>query len=314
MVLVDQVTLNQLRIFQCVYRTRSMTKAATEMHLTQSGISQHIKILEEALNVQLFDRIRQKIVPTTAGRLLYEVATEKLDMLEIALQQISSQEIGLKGDVVIGMPAEFGMNVIVPLLAKFMKHNPLVTTKVKIDLADEMNQMILNGEIDFAFVDDFKMDARVDIAKVYDEHLELCFSPLYLKLDLTHGQFDRKFFEALDYVAYKEDLPIIQRWFSHHYGMRKMTLNTKAVVSDVIGVARFIVEGIGIGVLPRHNIRKLQARGELIQVFPTKGKPLLNAISFASLNGRSQSAASAQCKTWLVEQLKQLKTNLESQK
>ncbi|MCC6137911.1 MAG: LysR family transcriptional regulator, partial [Bdellovibrionaceae bacterium] len=58
--LLDQINMNYLRIFEAVYRTRSMTQAANELHLTQSGISQHIKSLEDTLDLQLFDRIKQK--------------------------------------------------------------------------------------------------------------------------------------------------------------------------------------------------------------------------------------------------------------
>jgi DNA-binding transcriptional LysR family regulator len=41
--IIDHINLNHLRIFQSVYKTQSMTTAAGELHLTQSGVSQHIK-------------------------------------------------------------------------------------------------------------------------------------------------------------------------------------------------------------------------------------------------------------------------------
>jgi len=65
MLLIDQLNLNHLRVFECVYRTGSMTAAAKELHLTQSGVSQHIKSLEDVLNFKLFDRIQQRLVPTS---------------------------------------------------------------------------------------------------------------------------------------------------------------------------------------------------------------------------------------------------------
>ena len=56
--LIDQLNLNQLRIFESVYRTQSMTQAAVELGLTQSGVSQHIRALEDVLGLSLFDRIK----------------------------------------------------------------------------------------------------------------------------------------------------------------------------------------------------------------------------------------------------------------
>ncbi len=76
--LLDQINLNQLRIFERVYRTGSMTRAAEELNLTQSGISQHIKALEDILKVRLFDRVKQKLLPTAEGKFLYEACTAQL--------------------------------------------------------------------------------------------------------------------------------------------------------------------------------------------------------------------------------------------
>lgn len=304
--LLDHISLNQLRIFECVFRTKSMTKAATELHLTQSGISQHMKALEETLQVQLFDRIKQKLVPTAAGRQLFDVCVQNLEQLEKELQKVSVQEDQLRGEVVIGVPAEFGINIIVPLISSFMRQHKEVIVRLRIDLADIMNQMLLKGDIDFAFVDDFKLSSRIATEPVYDEILEVCFSKSYFPAGLP-TRSDRKFFESLDYVAYKEDFPILQKWFQHHYKMRKLDLKLKAAVSDVLGVARFVTEGVGVGVLPRHNINKLKSAGEDIVVLPAPGKPLVNQISLAVLVGKTHSPAVEVCKNWLVEELKKIK-------
>lgn len=68
--IIDRINLNHLRVFECVYRTKSMTIAAEELHLTQSGVSQHIRSLEESLDIRLFDRIKHKLVPTGEARQL----------------------------------------------------------------------------------------------------------------------------------------------------------------------------------------------------------------------------------------------------
>ena len=52
--LIDKINLNLLRIFEKVYETKSMTRSAQELFMTQSGISQNIKHLEEILNLKLF--------------------------------------------------------------------------------------------------------------------------------------------------------------------------------------------------------------------------------------------------------------------
>ena len=301
---LDQINLNQLRIFEAVFRTQSMTKAARELHLTQSGISQHIKSLEEALGVDLFDRIRQRLVPTAAGRFLYEVCQAKLRDLEEALAEVSRQEGHLTGQVRIGVPAEFGINMVVPLVADYIKKHPQVDVRMSIDLADEMNKQILRGEVDLAIIDDFDLDERVETTPIFDEHLELCCSPRLIDPQLALGRKERKFFEDLDYVAYREDLPVIEKWFAHHYGFRRMKLKIRTTISDVLGVSRFISAGVGVGVLPRHNVEKLKQVGEPLVVFEPSSTPLINQLSMATLRDRSHSPLVQHFKKWISDKLR----------
>src|SRR4051812_5232545 len=112
--LIDHVNLNHLRVFECVYRTRSMTTASRELHLTQSGVSQHIKTFEDGLGVKLFDRIKQRLIPTSAAALLFKRCAEGLYGIEQALTEIKGGEKQLSGTVNIGMPIEFGNNIMMP--------------------------------------------------------------------------------------------------------------------------------------------------------------------------------------------------------
>src|SRR5579885_2662221 len=124
--IIDTLNLNHLRIFECVYRTRSMTAASKELHLTQSGVSQHIKSLEEVLGVRLFDRIKQKLIPTAAAAILFKRATDSLYGLEQTISELKGGEQQLSGEVSIGMPIEFGNGIVLPMLAKFAKQHPRV--------------------------------------------------------------------------------------------------------------------------------------------------------------------------------------------
>ena len=167
--LLDTINLNHIRVFECVYRTRSMTLAAQELHLTQSGVSQHVKTFEDSIGVKLFDRIKQRLVPTGAANGLYRSCSSGLMDLEHALSDLKGGEKKLVGPVRIGMPIEFGNNVILPLLARFGGKHPLVRFELIFDFASAMNEGLLDGTLDFAFIDSYAMDRRVTTEPVYDE-------------------------------------------------------------------------------------------------------------------------------------------------
>ena len=155
--LIDQINLNQLRVFESVYRTKSMTHAARELHLTQSGVSQHIKALEDVLALKLFDRIKQKLVPTPSAKELYKHTAKSFEDIETILNRLKKTDKELTGVVSLGVPIEFGNNIVIPLLFEFQKKHPKVKFKIRQGFPFEMNRLILDGELDFAFVDSFSM-------------------------------------------------------------------------------------------------------------------------------------------------------------
>ncbi len=300
--IIDNINLNYIRIFECVYRTQSMTLAAQELHLTQSGVSQHVKSLEEMLGVQLLDRIKQKLVPTSAGTTLYKQCSKSLTEIEQALWQIKGGDKELSGTVAIGMPIEFGNNVLMPLLSRFCRKNNRVKLKIKLDFASSMNEQLLKGELDFAFVDEYKMDGRITTEKVYDEILELCALESAVDPKVS-SKNPRKYFESLQYVEYQEEEPILRMWFAHHLDARNIALDVRATVMDVQGLARLILEGLGAGVLPGHLYQKLTKEGHRIHRFKGCGKPLKNAISAAYLRERTHSPAALAALNFLKSSL-----------
>jgi LysR family glycine cleavage system transcriptional activator len=70
--------LNALKAFEAVARSKSVTRAAEELHVTQGAVGQQVKALEAALGVKLFNRERQRLVSTEAGRNYLPVVTGRL--------------------------------------------------------------------------------------------------------------------------------------------------------------------------------------------------------------------------------------------
>jgi DNA-binding transcriptional LysR family regulator len=305
----NDLNLNHLRIFESVFRHGSMTEAAKELHLTQSGVSQHMNSLEETLGIRLFDRVKQRLIPTSAGQTVYESWTQNFKKIEEALWSIKGVQRELKGNVSFGVPVEFGNNMILPMLAQFGKKHPGVKFRIRLEFASTLNEMLLNGKLDFAFVDEFKMDSSIKVKKVFDEVLELCIAEDVLK-EKGAPRHTLKFYENLDYVEYEEGEPILKMWFKHHLDRdEKPKLNVKAYVMDAQSNARLILSGVGAGVLPGHLVSKLEKEGHSIFTFKGSGKPLKNTISLAYVEDRTQSPAASALLDWLVTALERNSRN-----
>ncbi len=298
--MIDQLNLNQLRVFAVVYRHRSMTRAAKELHLTQSGVSQHVMSLEASLGQKLFDRGFSEIVPTSAAQALYEGCAKGMGELEQALLKISNQKPS--GIVRLGCPPEFGYNILLPLMHAFQVHYESVVVRLTIGSASKMNQSLLNGELDFAFVDDHPMDLRVRTVPVYGETLELCMS------ETLHQKFGKPrhseaYYRKLPYVAYFEEEPVLRRWFGHHLGNRDIPLNVRAYLSDAESVSRMVLVGLGAGVLPHYFLETLIAQGHPLRRVRGSADALVNRISIAHMGARTLSVAAIEAMRFFKETL-----------
>lgn len=300
--LIDQINLNQLRVFESVFRTKSMTHAARELHLTQSGVSQHMKALEDVLELKLFDRIKQKLVPTPAARELYKHTAKSFEDIETILNRLKKTDKELTGTVSIGVPIEFGNNILIPLLTEFQKKHPKVRFKIRQGLASEMNRLLLNGDLDFAFVDSFSLDKGIKTESVYNEVLELCASK---KLGLPQkAQSDFAFFEKLVYVDYQEDQSVLSLWMRHHLQVKSAELDVRVYIMDAQAVSKLILNQAGLGVLPGHLAQKLIDQGEELQILKGSGKNLINVISLAYLEEKTLAHSAKEVLGFLRSQLK----------
>ena len=72
------MTLQQRRYFIAVAQNLSFSKAAQQHYVSQTAVSQQIKLLEEELETELFQRTRHSVALTSAGQVFYEYALRKM--------------------------------------------------------------------------------------------------------------------------------------------------------------------------------------------------------------------------------------------
>lgn len=108
--------LGALRAFEAAARLGGFTKAAAELHVTQTAISHQVRSLEEFYGQKLFDRQKREVVLNTAGSALAVVLTDVFDQLEQASHALLSvAAMPLR----ITVPPAFGSYWLAPRLSRF---------------------------------------------------------------------------------------------------------------------------------------------------------------------------------------------------
>lgn len=84
--------LSSLRAFEAVARHASFTKAARELHVTQSAVSHQIRGLEDYWGLRLFERSRRSVILTESGSVLAPVVRASLSQISDAVQSLREEE------------------------------------------------------------------------------------------------------------------------------------------------------------------------------------------------------------------------------
>ncbi len=148
---IQHVSLRQLRVFEAAASSRSFSKAAALLHLTQPGVSMHIKELETNAGLPLFERIGRKLYVTEAGQ---ELLTRARDILR-ALKDAEDTLDGLKGlrrgriNLAVVSTAKY---FVPQLLAQFGRDFPELEIRLAVNNRNSVIEQLVTNEVDLAIM------------------------------------------------------------------------------------------------------------------------------------------------------------------
>lgn len=154
-------TPRDILLFVAAYEERSFTAAAVREGATQSGVSQHIRKLEERFGARLFSREAGRVVPTPAADAYYNGCLNILRAHEAAADTLRRHD-GLQGEVAVGLMPTMTRCALTPALAGFMDRHPNVTVRVVEAYSGSLTEQVRAGVLDFAVVPAFADAAGLD--------------------------------------------------------------------------------------------------------------------------------------------------------
>ena len=163
--------LNQLRIFEAVAQSRSFTRAAELVHLTQPGISKHIKQMEEHYGVPLFDRLGKKVALTQAGEILLEATQDIMASLNAAEQRIEELKDLRGGKLILGASFPIGIYILPRMLVGFRNEYPAVEITLDIATGKAIVARILANKLELGLVSQEVHDPRLLAEKFMTDEL-----------------------------------------------------------------------------------------------------------------------------------------------
>ena len=162
--------LRQLRYAVAVATHRHFTRAAAAVPVAQPALSHQIKLLEQELGVELFERSRSGVRLTEAGEIFVLRARRALAEMDAAREEIAALKGLTTGRLVISaMQALAGLD-LPRLIAAFHAAHPGVDVSLREDSTREMFTMTARGEIDLAIAAlDVERPAGLEVVPLVSE-------------------------------------------------------------------------------------------------------------------------------------------------
>lgn len=258
----------QLRTFLAIAETRSFTRAAERVHLTQAAVSAQIKALEEEVGVLLFSRVNRKVFLTEAGELLEGRARTLIAGHDETLLALREQVDTDKGRLRIGTASTMASNEQLPLiLAELKRAYPRSQLIVRRATSTDIVTQILHGELDAGLVSlpVEAADIRAEVLKrdrlvaiVQPEH------PLAHQRSIAPAQL------ASEPLILGEQGGNTRRLIDLF--LEKSGVHPEVIMElgSMISIKRMVQHGLGVSIVPLSSVREETRTGKLAAL-PVRG-------------------------------------------
>jgi DNA-binding transcriptional LysR family regulator len=153
-----------LRTFLAVHRERGFSGAARTLNRTQPAISSRIRLLEEELRVRLFERTKQGIVLSQAGRVLLEYGERAIAAMQDAEAAIRSLRAEVTGPLALAIVGTLASTKLTAVLRQFAVMHPSVELKLRTARSTEISDLVRSGDV--------TVGLRYDRDRSHDLHFE----------------------------------------------------------------------------------------------------------------------------------------------
>jgi DNA-binding transcriptional LysR family regulator len=250
-------TLNQLHVFQKVFETKSITKAADQLFMTQPAVSIQLKNFQQQFNTPLYEYQGRGIVITEFGKQIAKIVGSCMNNLNELEILSSAYDNILKGKLKIAS-ASTGKYVIPFFLSDFLKQHKGIDLALNVTNKSMVVESLLNNKIDFAIISTLPDNIEIN------EEL-LIENKLYL-VGLSKQNFISK---PLIFRENGSATRLVMEGYFNKFkkGVKKIELESNEAVKQAV------LANIGISILPIIGLKN-EIKSQQLEIIPQKNLPI----------------------------------------
>ncbi|MBA2612819.1 MAG: LysR family transcriptional regulator [Bacteroidetes bacterium] len=276
-------TLHQLKIFAKVAQTKSITKAAEELYMSQPAVSIQLKHLQDQFEIPLTEVVGRQLYVTDFGKEIYSMAERIINEVYAINYKTMSYKGYLAGRLIISVVST-GKYVMPYFLTEFLKENKGIDLVMDVTNKSKVINSLQNNEVDFALV-----SVLPDDMKVHKETL------MENQLYVVGGRNE----QLPKHIISKDELkkmPLIFREegsgtryvMENYFDKHKINVRKKMELTSNEAVKQALIAGLGNSIMPLIGLRNDILSGDL-KILPTAGFPIKSQWQLIWLQGKKMS-------------------------
>lgn len=246
--IATKVSLRHLRCFVEVANAGSFTVASSKLFVTQSSLTATIQQFEETVGLKLFDRTTRRVVLTPEAVWFKDEAERLLKEFDGAISDLEAWAQSRMGRIRIAAAASVIYNFLVEAIEDFRKAYPGVSIVMRDAGAQMVEQMVLDGEVDFAIASKLTGSDELDYVPLFGDRYGVVCHPDYI---LAESSVPLRWedLKPQDFVALTEDTGI-GRYLRQHAAQFAIFSENQDEVSSSTSLYAVLSSGNRYSVLP----------------------------------------------------------------
>ena len=262
-------TLHQLQVFLKITETKSITKAAVELHLTQPAVSIQLRNLQNQFEIPLTEIIGRQLYVTDFGKEIAKASQRILEEVNAINYKTMAYKGILSGKIKISIVST-GKYVMPYFLSEFANKNKGIEIEMDVTNKTRVIKALKNNEVDFALVSILPSDLNVESEVLMQNKLFLVGNKNIL-LD-RNIKIDELLSESpLIYREVGSATRISMEKFIYDKGINA---RMKLQLTSNEAVKQAVIAGLGLSIMPLIGLKNELENGD-IQILPIKELPII---------------------------------------
>ena len=265
-----------------VVDTGSYTKAAEQLALSQPAVSQHIRQIEETLDVRIFDRAHNRIVLTAEGEIVVKYARRLAAIsnnLHMALKNKREQIRSLT----IGITHTAESSSIIEALAAYLSDYPDLNMKILTLPTDDLYLSLKNYELDFAFVEGKTGDRSLSYMMLDTDCMVLAVPPDHKLASQSMVTISQLKAEKLILRLPNSNTRVLFEAALESIGSSLADFNVSMEINSIATIKDLIRQGFGVSILAKSTCINEVREGKLV-VLSVQNLSMIRETNIVCLN------------------------------